>query len=459
MPYSAGKFPPSYKNVDPATRAKAVIILNSLLKDGGLDEGAAIATALTKARQSMKEHAAREYTSAIKGVEIFKTGTHNGDEYTEQDLDAMVGAFGKLDFKPALKVGHTKDAPGAPAYGWVQNLRREGQKLLADFTDMHDSVVDALRKRSYDRVSSEIYFNLKRAGQTFPRALKAVALLGAEVPAVAGLTPMHKMQFAAPGEFDSLAEHEQELQIADRALLESMSTRLTELATIINEQKELDTMTIKELNAKIKELTEKLAAVTSGDEDGKDEKLVEIKAELKALSEQAAALADLDSGDEKSRKELEASNKRIAELEANERRRNVADRVATLKVPAFKPAVTALYGYALEHAAVKVKVYSAPDKDGKVTETERTLAEIADTIVADINAQAERLFKTMTINGTVRAEGAELDDPQAEVDRRAKKLQLEKPTDYKSYTDAMNAVLAADPELDAKYRGQHAKAN
>ena len=134
--------------------------------------------------------------NAIRNVEIFAAGQWNGDTYTERDLDDMVSAFRELDYRPALKLGHTKDAPGAPAYGWIENLRRVGRKLVADFVDMHDSVVNAIRKRAYSRVSSEIYFNLKRGGKTFARALKAVALLGAEVPAVANLVPLHTMEVA-----------------------------------------------------------------------------------------------------------------------------------------------------------------------------------------------------------------------------------------------------------------------
>jgi hypothetical protein len=150
--------------------------------------------------------------NVIKGVEIFKPGTHNGDTYTEQDLDDIVAASRQLDFRPALKIGHTKDEPGAPAYGWITNLRKAGGKLVADFESMHESVTQALRDRRYDRVSSEIYFNLKRGGQTFRRALKAVALLGAEVPAVAGLVPLHKMEFAGTGDAESVGVFETTLK-------------------------------------------------------------------------------------------------------------------------------------------------------------------------------------------------------------------------------------------------------
>lgn len=134
--------------------------------------------------------------NSIKDVEIFATGNHNRDHFSEADLDAMVDAYHALDFVPAIKVGHVKDRPGDPAYGYVAKLRRVGNKLVADFTHMHESVVDAIRDGRYGRVSAEIYFNLRRAGRIFPRALKAVALLGSEIPAVAGLVPLHSMKFA-----------------------------------------------------------------------------------------------------------------------------------------------------------------------------------------------------------------------------------------------------------------------
>ena len=79
---------------------------------------------------------------------------------------------------------------------------------------MHDSVVDAIRKKSYTNISAEIYFNLKRGGNLYRRALKAVALLGAEVPAVAGLVPLHKMEFVTDG-FEDLLAYTHPLAFAD----------------------------------------------------------------------------------------------------------------------------------------------------------------------------------------------------------------------------------------------------
>lgn len=129
----------------------------------------------------------------LQNVEIFATGKHNGDEYTSADLDAMVEAFNALDFKPALRIGHA--SPGeneseTPAIGWVENVRREGSKLVADFTNLADDVMALIKRKAFTRVSAEIFWNFERAGRKFSRVLKAVALLGVGIPGVAGLKPL-----------------------------------------------------------------------------------------------------------------------------------------------------------------------------------------------------------------------------------------------------------------------------
>lgn len=125
----------------------------------------------------------------IKNVEIMRTGVWNRDKFTLAHLKAMAENFKKLDYRVPVKLGHTRD-PGAPAYGWLANVRLAGEKLVADFTDVPAEIVEMIKKKMFDTVSSEIYFNLLREGKTYNRALKAVALLGANIPAVAGLKPL-----------------------------------------------------------------------------------------------------------------------------------------------------------------------------------------------------------------------------------------------------------------------------
>ena len=131
-------------------------------------------------------------SNLIQGVEIFRTGKWNGDNYSESDLDAMVDAYNEVGFRPPLKLGYDKK-PGARAFGWVQNPRRVGDRLIADFVDIPKEIYETIRQRGYDAVSCELYWNLERGGRTFARVLKAVALLGAEIPAVAGLRPLREV--------------------------------------------------------------------------------------------------------------------------------------------------------------------------------------------------------------------------------------------------------------------------
>lgn len=148
----------------------------------------------------------------IEGIEIFATGRWKGDAYTTDDLDLMVSAFEQVGFRPPVKLGHA-EASGDPAYGWVERIYRRGEKLLADIVDVPRKVYDAIRARQYDTVSSEVYWNVDRGGRRWPRALKAIALLGAEIPAVAGLAPLRTVVNAIPrGSFQRLATYDFRLE-------------------------------------------------------------------------------------------------------------------------------------------------------------------------------------------------------------------------------------------------------
>lgn len=402
-----------------------------------------------------------EHSNVVRGVEIFSPGTHNGEAYTEQDVDEMVSAFGKLDFRPAIKIGHTKDTPGAPSYGWVENLRKVGGKLVADFTSMHDSVLDALRKQSYNTVSSEIYHNLQRGGKKFRRALKAVALLGAEVPAVANLVPLHKMEFASEGEFEKFTSADEKLDVPATALLEAVSERLTGLTKLFNELKETSTMDLKTLQARITALSEEVTELKKSDEDEDLEKIKGIEAQIKTLTEAAAALKSAEEMNTKTNEKVTAQATQIAQLQAADRARTIEAKVTALKVPAFAGFIRGLYTYAVEQDVdTKVKVFSK-DKDGKEITSELSVVETVDKLVSELNAQTEKLFKALADAGvSQRQEGKDTDTSAAlAVDKLTKEYMTKNPT-VKSYSDAMTAVLLHDKPLaeryDAEQRGNAA---
>jgi hypothetical protein len=124
----------------------------------------------------------------LKGVEIFRAGVWNGDVYTEADLDRIVEASRAELFTPPVKLGH-EDTPGGRSYGWVENLERVGPSLFADLVALPDAVYRALANREYGAVSCEMLWDVERNGIRYPRVLRAVSLLGCEIPAV-NLVPL-----------------------------------------------------------------------------------------------------------------------------------------------------------------------------------------------------------------------------------------------------------------------------
>src|SRR5262245_39602333 len=104
-----------------------------------------------------------------------RVGTWNDIEFTLSDLDAKVQAFAARPFSVPLKIGHG-EVSGLPAFGWVSNVYRQGDTLVADFQDVPAWVFDSVFVRhEYDHVSVEVFFNLKVDGKTYSRVLKAVA--------------------------------------------------------------------------------------------------------------------------------------------------------------------------------------------------------------------------------------------------------------------------------------------
>lgn len=125
----------------------------------------------------------------------------NKQAFTEADLDAIVQAFhdASLAGRIPLKFGHgdtDSDQPfreGLPALGWVSKLWRAGKALMADFTDIPGAVYDSIKSGAYKYTSIELLKNAEYDGKRFPYLLDAVALLGADPPAVHGLQDLQKL--------------------------------------------------------------------------------------------------------------------------------------------------------------------------------------------------------------------------------------------------------------------------
>ncbi len=161
------------------------------------------AAAAEKIKSCSEECEHSEYAE-LSGVEIFMSGTHLGETYTDADVAELAGNTNKLiemgKHDPPAKLGHSDkqeiaEQAGLPAVGWVSKVSAEGNKLLADFKQVPELVAEAIRKGLYRHVSSEIYLP-KATAQYFGefgiigKVLRAVAFLGADVPVVKGLKPL-----------------------------------------------------------------------------------------------------------------------------------------------------------------------------------------------------------------------------------------------------------------------------
>ena len=183
---------------------------------------------------------------SLNGVEIFATGKWNGDTYTQEDLQEMVNSFIPLKqtLQPFVKLGHNEKQSllakdGLPAAGWIENIYIQGNKLMADIVDMPATIYELVKNKAYKRISSEIYWNLKDAtGTVFKRALKAIALLGGDTPAVGSLADVQALYAKK-----QVSDLDGEIKFAE-----------------IEYFKKEDTMELEKLQAQVTELTSKLEA-------------------------------------------------------------------------------------------------------------------------------------------------------------------------------------------------------
>ena len=189
--------------------------------------------------------------------------------FTEADFDEIV-----KNFEPGtvpVCLGHPKT--DSPAYGWVAELRREGELLQARYEDLAEELLEMLRQKAYKFKSMSL--DLKN------KILRHVGFLGAANPAIPGLGPI---KFGALKETCAF-------QFSDGALENS--------ATEQNGGKE---MNIEELQAQIEALKKELAEVKAqcealtNEKKEVEEEFAAYKGEVKTAQRKARAEALVKDG-------------------------------------------------------------------------------------------------------------------------------------------------------------------
>ena len=137
-------------------------------------------------------------------MEIFRAGTHNGDEFKEEDLEEIAANFQRLrdELRPKLKITHRENQEtlaGLASYGdvvdvFLKKVADGTRRLFAKVANVPREVMDFIKERRFPERSIELYpeFKLgtKEGSPVFKNVLKAIALLGSEMPAVTGMDPI-----------------------------------------------------------------------------------------------------------------------------------------------------------------------------------------------------------------------------------------------------------------------------
>lgn len=121
-----------------------------------------------------------EFKGFDEWIPIFRGGWQtdgNGRVWDGDDLiEKAISAFDPKQHEPPVVVGHPRH--DAPAFGWVEGLKKEGDLLLAKFRDVVPEFTEAVKKGLYKKRSAAFYPDGR---------LRHVGFLGATPPAVKGL--------------------------------------------------------------------------------------------------------------------------------------------------------------------------------------------------------------------------------------------------------------------------------
>lgn len=360
----------------------------------------------------------------VQAVEVMRVGTWNDIEFSLADLDEMIAAFNARPFSVPLKVGHGEVA-GMPAYGWVDRIFRRGEVLFADFRDVPGWIFDCVFvQHQYDHVSIEVFFNLKVGDKTFKRVLKAVALLGAETPAVSGLSPLRDAIFAP-------AADQYEKQIAfSLKVAQPMPTPTTPTPTTTP------------------------APVTTPAPAAAPQQ-ADFAAMQAQLAQRDAQIASLTQAVEAQTAQTTALLATVAGLSQQRADDAVTGKLGAIKVPAVREHFRHLYSLVGAGTAAP-KVFKFKAADGK--ETDRTGEALLDELVAQFNKLTEGLtrpaFQARQSNPAAAASTpASTGTPDVELSEKVNAYMAEKglARSAANFTKASQAVLAADADLRDRY--------
>lgn len=156
-------------------------------------------------------------------IELFRAGDYgNKGAYTESDIDKMVANYDAKEHEAPVVMGHPET--NAPAYGWVESLKRVGNLLLGKLKQVQPAFEDMVRQGLFKKRSISFYVTPNGP------ALRHVGFLGAMPPEVKGLADVKLASFSA-GAFQTidLKEDDVDAEQISKSITQSLKEFFTEL--------------------------------------------------------------------------------------------------------------------------------------------------------------------------------------------------------------------------------------
>lgn len=188
----------------------------------------------------------------IKRVPMFRTGDYGSKgRYTEEDLDAMARNYDPSYLEAPVTPDHVEYGP---AWGWIDQVYREGDTLFGDWT-LHPDAFQKIKEGQYKRRSIEFYRKHELPNGQVGPYVKACSVLGAATPHCKGMPNIQftdnedsAVEFVSPGDSGWSVEARETI---------SFNERIIPMGNEKHETPE-DQVALTEANAQIAELQAKL---------------------------------------------------------------------------------------------------------------------------------------------------------------------------------------------------------
>lgn len=190
----------------------------------------------------------------MKYFEVFKAGTYPQGKFTKKEIAQIAKNYDPTFCEAPITIDHQQSGP---AYGWVDDVKADGEKLKVSFKEVPKEFEQAVNDGKYKKVSVELYRNLDGKGAY----LKAVSFLGAAMPQVKGLEAIKFMDAESDTyEFEGVNEDNEPEKFSEQDiedLKKQVSDLETQVANFRENNKKLET--IKSLKDKISALNDEVA--------------------------------------------------------------------------------------------------------------------------------------------------------------------------------------------------------